>query len=139
MTNIQEHQRYDPFCSELLEIFQSGDSDRVKKLFILYNDVLFKRGSATNRGAELCIPESNRRSLVLQEHNEQGHYIVSGNTRASPTSRIVDEITSVPSTSPIIGKSTTARSTPRIISEAINVPPTSENISEGRRATLAYE
>ncbi|KAG5867361.1 hypothetical protein JTB14_008413 [Gonioctena quinquepunctata] len=61
------------------------------------------------RKVEMAEIVSERPVASLTSH------IVSGNTRASPTSRIVDE---------------TARSTHRIVSEAINVPSTSGIISK---------
>lgn len=75
MSHIGAGQKTDEFCKETLKILNTADAPvRIRNWFVIFNGLLFKKGTNLNPGHKLCIPVKHTRALILQEHQENGHF-----------------------------------------------------------------
>lgn len=68
-------QKNDPFCCKIKEeLYSEIGKDSVKKWFLDYKGIIFKKGTPESPSARLCIPAEWTREIVIQEHEDQGHF-----------------------------------------------------------------
>nr|CAI5835528.1 unnamed protein product [Callosobruchus analis] len=44
------------------------------KWFLVHEGILFRRGSENNPGCKVCVPKEQIKDIILQEHENQGHF-----------------------------------------------------------------
>nr|CAI5847053.1 unnamed protein product [Callosobruchus analis] len=47
---------------------------RYMKWFLVHEGILFRRGSENNPGCKVCVPKAQIKDIILQEHENQGHF-----------------------------------------------------------------
>lgn len=68
-------QRVDPFCKSMIEeLEKENPSERCRKWFIMYEDLLFRRGTENSPGYRLCVPKTQIEEIINHEHRENGHF-----------------------------------------------------------------
>lgn len=73
--NLPMLQRKDNFCSGIInQLFSTTCKKRIKDWYIVYNDILFRNGSESNKGAKICVPKELLVSLIVEQHENHGHF-----------------------------------------------------------------
>lgn len=75
LSRLSADQMNDTFCGKVIrELSGPNCCDRIKKWFVVYKGVLFRYGSDLSPGFKVCVPEDQIGDIVLQEHEEGGHF-----------------------------------------------------------------
>lgn len=79
LKTIKEDQRKDNWIDETIgmclgERKQDKKVERALRCYVLYQDILFRRGDRDNPGYKLCVPKNQMVNLVLQQHHDIGHF-----------------------------------------------------------------
>ncbi|KAF2889269.1 hypothetical protein ILUMI_16904, partial [Ignelater luminosus] len=75
LQNIREEQLRDEWCGTIVARVNSGDCpEKIKDLYVVYNQILFRREPKSEWGYLVCVPANLIESIVLQEHRDNGHF-----------------------------------------------------------------
>ncbi|KAF2888961.1 hypothetical protein ILUMI_17213 [Ignelater luminosus] len=75
LQNIREEQLRDDWCGTIIARVNSDDCpEKIKDLYVVYNQILFRREPKSEWGYLVCVPAKLIESIVLQEHRDNGHF-----------------------------------------------------------------
>ncbi|KAG5886588.1 hypothetical protein JTB14_011300 [Gonioctena quinquepunctata] len=60
-------------CHECVEITNEKDRN-ILRWFVIHGGILFKRGDVRCPGFKLCVPQNQRRDIILAHHKALGHF-----------------------------------------------------------------
>lgn len=73
--SIQEMQSSDKYCQGILEeLKRSNGRTNIVNWFVCQDGLLFRKGTLGDPGYKICVPSKIVNSLVLNEHENNGHF-----------------------------------------------------------------
>lgn len=77
LKTIRNDQRSEKWIRDKIDYFENKSQERnikFEKWYELFDGILFRKGTVVSRGFKLCVPKGQVKALVVQQHQDIGHF-----------------------------------------------------------------